>query len=125
MRWLIITLFLVAATHLVAADTDQSAVGRLEERIERIERERSRLDRLPYETQQLEKRLDRIEDDATAGIGLFVSGILCALWAQYTRRSAWLWFFFGLILAPIALIAMVWKNASGLASGELRYWTQR
>jgi hypothetical protein len=110
---------------LVAADTDQSAVGRLEERIERIERERSRLDRLPYETQQLEKRLDRIEDDATAGIGLFVSGILCALWAQYTRRSAWLWFFFGLILAPIALIAMVWKNASGLASGELRYWTQR
>jgi len=125
MRWLIITLFLVAATHLVAADTDPSAVGRLEDRIERIERERSRLDRLPYETQQIENRLDRIEDDATAGIGLFVSGILCALWAQYTRRSAWLWFFFGLILAPIALIAMVWKNASGLASGELRYWTQR
>jgi hypothetical protein len=109
----------------VAADTDPSAVDRLEDRIERIEREQSRLDRLPYETQQLENRLDRIEDDATAGIGLFVSGILCALWAQYTGRSAWLWFFFGLILAPIALIAMVWKNASGLASGELRYWTQR
>lgn len=125
MRLLILTLSLLATSHLAAVDVDPGAVGRLENRIERIERELPQLDRLPNEIQQIENRLNRLERDSTIGISLFVSGILCALWAQYTRRSAWLWFFFGLILAPIALITMVWKNANGLASGKIGFWTER
>jgi FtsH-binding integral membrane protein len=74
---------------------------------------------------QIESRLAKVEKDyRETGAGLFVSGIFCALWAQYTRRSSWLWFFFGLILAPLALIVLVWKNANDLSDGKMRYWTR-
>lgn len=78
-----------------------------------------------HQIHQFETRLHKVEKKVSdAGMGLFVSGILCALWAQYTRRSAWLWFFFGLILAPLALICLVWKNADDLREGRMRFWTQ-
>ncbi len=78
-----------------------------------------------HQIQQVETRLSKVEKKVSdAAIGLFVSGIFCALWAQYTRRSAWLWFFFGLILAPLALICLVWKNADDLREGRMRFWTQ-
>jgi hypothetical protein len=73
--------------------------------------------------QQLETKLNKRENDyRDASVGLFVSGILCAIWAQYTRRSAWQWFFFGLMLAPLALIILIVKNADDLKSGRLRFW---
>ena len=56
-----------------------------------IERKQADLDReLAEDTSDLERRVVTLEDSASAGIGLFISGIVCALWAQYTRRSAWL-----------------------------------
>jgi hypothetical protein len=64
---------------------------------------------------RLEERLRSAEvkgaDDKNVGIALMAAAGLCALWAQNTGRSAWLWFFFGLILSPIAVIAMLYKNA--------------
>ncbi|MFQ6070017.1 MAG: hypothetical protein ACE5LC_05760 [Candidatus Aminicenantales bacterium] len=40
---------------------------------------------------------------------LFV-GIMAALWASRTGRSALLWFFFGWILAPIACLFALLRN---------------
>ncbi len=123
-RFLIALVFL-SAPLVFAEEINSSTLKSLEKRIVEIEREQSSLDReVSSETRDLERRMNELEDNAAAGIGLFGCGTLCALWAQFTRRSAWLWFFFGLILAPIALVAMVWKNASGLDSGELIYWTR-
>lgn len=33
-----------------------------------------------------------------------------AYWAQQTRRNPWLWFFFGLVLMPIAGVALLLLN---------------
>lgn len=124
MRFLI-SLILLVSPVIFAVDADSITFEQVDARLDKIEQKQSKLDReLSRETQDLEHRMDQLEDNAAAGIGLFVSGILCALWAQFTRRSAWVWFFFGLFLAPIALVAMVWKNALGLASGDLKFWTR-
>jgi formate hydrogenlyase subunit 3/multisubunit Na+/H+ antiporter MnhD subunit len=50
------------------------------------------------------------EDFATVGFVTFLFGIFCAYWAQETSRSAWLWFFLGLFLGPIAGIVLLGKN---------------
>ncbi|TBR11454.1 MAG: hypothetical protein EPO46_06400 [Lysobacter sp.] len=42
----------------------------------------------------------------------FMAGVLCAYWAQTTRRNPWLWFAFGFLLAPIAGVVLLWKNAN-------------
>lgn len=119
----LLVIFLTLPAPLLAQN-ERSSVDRLKNRISDLEREQSNLEmEISSETRTLDRRMDKLEDNATAGFGLFLSGIICALWAQFTRRSGWLWFFFGLLLAPIALIAMVWKNASGLASGRLKFWT--
>jgi len=61
----------------------------------------------------LENRVDRLTDQAAAGAGvLFVIGCICALWAQNTRRNAWLWFFLGLLFNLLTLVIMLWKNAN-------------
>ncbi len=51
--------------------------------------------------------------DSYASIGFvtFLFGIFCAYWAQETKRNAWAWFFFGLILAPIAGLVLLSKNS--------------
>ena len=46
-----------------------------------------------------------------AGAVSFLFGAFCALWAQNTERSAWLWFFLGLFFSVIAVIVLLTKNA--------------
>ncbi|NZA25874.1 hypothetical protein H0E84_05715 [Luteimonas sp. SJ-92] len=50
-------------------------------------------------------------DFAPYGLAAFLFAVFCAYWAQETARSAWLWFFLGLLLPPIAGIALLSKNA--------------
>jgi hypothetical protein len=122
-----IIIFFVAlvSTQICVAQGDSDSRNQLEKKIASLQQEQSLLrDKISYETSSMNRRIKEVEDNAGAGIGLFLSGILCALWAQYTRRSAWLWFFIGIFLAPIALVVLVWKNANGLTSGDLRYWTR-
>jgi hypothetical protein len=52
---------------------------------------------------------------ATTGFVTFLFGIFTAYWAQTTKRSAWLWFFLGLFLAPFTGIALLWKNSNDQA----------
>lgn len=73
-------------------------------------------------SEKVEQRVQRLEQQVgqlrgeigNAGLAAFIAGSLCALWAQNSRpqRNPWVWFFFGLILAPIALIAMLIKNSN-------------
>ena len=72
------------------------AVAQLTER--RVERVESRVDKL--------ERAGR--DYAPASL---VAGVLAALWAQNTRRNAWLCFFLGVLFAPITLLALLYKNS--------------
>jgi hypothetical protein len=48
---------------------------------------------------------------AQVGFVTFLFGIFSAYWAQITGRNAWAWFFFGLFLAPIAGVVLLYKNA--------------
>ena len=88
----------------------------------RVESEQRSQAETHHKIQQIESKLNKIEkDDRETSTGLFISGIFCTLWAQYTRLSSWLWFFFGLILAPLVLIVLVWKNANDLHDGKMRF----
>jgi hypothetical protein len=51
---------------------------------------------------------------ASIGFVTFLFGVFSAYWAQITRRNAWAWFFFGLFLAPIAGVVLLYKNAQAL-----------
>jgi len=40
----------------------------------------------------------------------FAFGIFCAYWAQQNNRNAWLWFFAGALLMPVAGIVLLMTN---------------
>ena len=50
---------------------------------------------------------------ATTGMVWFLFAIFVAYWAQTTKRSAWLWFFLGLLFAPITGLVLLYKNSHG------------
>jgi hypothetical protein len=63
----------------------------------------------------LEQRVGKLESSIAqeSGIGAFsfLYGAFCALWAQNTGRSAWLWFFLGLFFSVITVIFLLAKNS--------------
>jgi hypothetical protein len=52
-----------------------------------------------------------VEGKSSIGAVLFLYGVFCALWAQNTGRSAWLWFFLGLLFSVITVIVLLSKNS--------------
>lgn len=46
------------------------------------------------------------------GALLFLFGAFCALWAQNTGRSAWLWFFLGAFFNVVAVLFLLTKNSN-------------
>ncbi len=71
---------------------------------------------------ELEEEVDDLDDAvsrATRGGGvLFLAGVFCALWAQNTRRNAWLWFFLGVIFSAFTLVALLYKNSQDRLADE-------
>jgi hypothetical protein len=66
---------------------------------------------------RLESRVHQLEDPSpsrNADIGgvSILFGAFCALWAQNTRRNAWLWFFLGLLFSAITVIVLLVKNSN-------------
>jgi hypothetical protein len=63
----------------------------------------------------LESRVVKLEGKlrqaSGAGAIFFLFGAFCALWAQNTGRSSWLWFFLGLLFSVIAVLVLLSKNA--------------
>lgn len=61
---------------------------------------------------ELEWRVGKLERSFQSLAGpAFLAGVIAALWAQNTRRNAWLWFFLGAIFVPITLIVLLYLNA--------------
>ena len=73
---------------------------------------------------ELERRINhlptRIQTHGDNGALLFLFGVFCALWAQNTGRSAWLWFFLGLFFSVITVIVLLIKNSDDLARRRLK-----
>lgn len=70
------------------------------------------------DTASLDRRVTKLEQDVRKidwhpGLGglSFLFGVFCALWAQNTGRSAWLWFFLGAIFSVISAVALLVKNS--------------
>ena len=62
---------------------------------------------------ELGKRVDELEwkgPTQIAGPFLFLFGAFCALWAQNTQRSPWLWFLLGVFFHVIAVLVLLAKN---------------
>ena len=63
----------------------------------------------------LEARVSNLEhrasDAASGGAAMVLFGAFCALWAQNTGRSAWAWFFLGLIFSVITVLVLLYKNS--------------
>ena len=75
-------------------------------------------DDLKQQFDQLSERVDQLEtviDGDEAAILSFFCGAFCALWAQNTNRSAWLWFFLGVFFNILTVLVVLAKN-----SGERR-----
>ncbi len=71
------------------------------------------------EIAQINSRLNNLHQhtrNAGTGGAVFLFGAFCALWAQNTGRSAWLWFFLGLFFNVIAVIVLLVKNSDDRAA---------
>ena len=62
--------------------------------------------------ESLEHRVDRLYS-GVASIG-FISGVICAFWAQNTGRNPWVWFFLGFVFSVFALLVLLYKNSQDL-----------
>jgi hypothetical protein len=73
---------------------------------------------------ELERRINSlptpIQTHGDNGVLVFLFGVFCALWAQNTGRSAWLWFFLGLFFSVITVIVLLSKNSEDLARRRLK-----
>ena len=82
-----------------AQSSTESQLGALESRVDRLQR-------------RVNQNESALRDSGGAGIALFLFGAFCALWAQNTGRSAWLWFFLGLAFNIITVMFLLSKNAA-------------
>lgn len=63
--------------------------------------------------ERLETRVEKLEHAGKSYAGAaFACAVVAALWAQNTRRNAWLWFFAALLFAPIAMLVLLYKNSN-------------
>lgn len=80
--------------------------------------EAQRFDQLETRVSQTESRLSRLEhqirQNATQGLEILLFGVVCALWAQNTGRSGWLWFFLGMMFSFLTVLVLLWKNSNDI-----------
>ena len=57
------------------------------------------------------QELERRHSSMNSGAVVFLFGAFCALWAQNTGRSAWLWFFAGAAFNFLAVLVLLSKNS--------------
>jgi hypothetical protein len=76
---------------------------------------------------ELEKRANDVQisvsqspDHGVDGGFLFLCGAFCALWAQNTNRSSWLWFFLGLFFNVVTVLVLLAKNSADHDRERLR-----
>jgi hypothetical protein len=52
-------------------------------------------------------------------IAIFMTGAFCALWAQNTGRSGWLWFFLGVFFSIFTVLVLLAKNSGDIDRRKL------
>lgn len=60
------------------------------------------------------------DDSAVLTLLLLLSGVVCALWAQYSGRSGLLWFVLGFVLSVFTWIALLYLTRRDLRTGRTR-----
>ena len=75
-----------------------------------------RITNLDYRVLNLEHR---VSNAASGGAAVVLFGAFCALWAQNTGRSAWLWFFLGLLFSVVTVLVLLYKNSKDKAQRGL------
>ena len=111
---IVVFLFLIQSATLHAqgqSPNDGATYQRLMEMEQRI-------GTLQYQVGDLQQRLSS-QTDSGGGVLLFLFGVFCALWAQNTGRSAWLWFFVGFLFNVLAVIVLLMKNSNDRFQREM------
>jgi hypothetical protein len=94
-------------------------LDRMEQQIQKLE---STIQSLQIKNRLVEQRLSRIASDSgEVGVILLLFGAFCALWAQDTDRSAWLWFFLGFFFHVITVLVLLRKNSRDRHSKRWEY----
>jgi outer membrane murein-binding lipoprotein Lpp len=111
---LILGMLVVAGTTPPSAEAQsvEQSVSQLESRVSNLESSRSSTQAT---IQSITSRLASAENrssTASGGVAAFLFGAFCALWAQNTGRSAWLWFFLGLFFSVITVLVLLHKNSN-------------
>ena len=75
------------------------------------QQEPQRVSRLETRVTTLEEKIKKVGNQ---GLVIFLFGAFCALWAQNTGRSAWLWFFVGFFFSFITVLVLLWKNSGDI-----------
>ena len=73
--------------------------------------EPQRVSQLEHRVSMLEQKIRQVGDQ---GLVLFLFGAFCALWAQNSGRSGWLWFFLGLFFSVITVLVLLAKNSGDI-----------
>lgn len=109
---------ITAISTVQASDDLGSKISSLESRVKSLEAKahdvESEVDKLSGEARVMTLTANGREYGISipyqVGIGVLIASF-CALWAQNNRRNAWLWFFLGMLFAPIMLFVVLAKNA--------------
>jgi len=110
----VLTSLLLCSAVIAEPAVSNPQLTAVQERVTKLERESVSTS---ASIEMLERRL---RDDGPLGAFAFLSGCFCALWAQNTGRGAWRWFFFGFILAPVALIFLLSNNSTDKIKARIR-----
>lgn len=103
--------FILALAFLVAFGP-HDAVGQ-QTADERLVNLRGEVRHIQSELDRLSRDVDTLRDRSIYGGSLaMLFGAFCALWAQNTRRNAWLWFFMGAIFSVITVLVLLAKNSN-------------
>jgi hypothetical protein len=82
-----------------------------------VEALQTKVSRLESKVSDLERQVNKMD---ASGAVLLLFGAFCALWAQNTGRSAWLWFFLGLIGSVVTVVVLLVKNSNDRFRASLR-----
>ena len=110
------SILIIAAVSLLfthTAQLDAQTLSSNEQQLgQRIAQVEQRITQTDQRVANLNSEFASMRNGGGATAVLFLFGAFCALWAQNTGRSAWFWFFMGLLFNVIAVIVLLVKNSN-------------
>ena len=97
------------ASVCLGAQNDQAELKRIRYELNQLETQVYALE--TRDTQIRNKIQELIDESAGTGVVLFLFGVVCALWAQNTRRNPWLWFLLGVFFSIVTVLVLLCKNS--------------